>query len=169
MLNGPLDFESPFTGTRGAHSSLNIEVPEDLLRSPSLAPPSRPLSPDATSPSSATFAMSEMSDPVDEEMYEPALVTVDPISEVPHHESPETNGRQSTLDSSQLPPEIQVLLDCHKAGVPINVVIHKESAFLPFRLPESCEYAFLGFFTVKEVRVSDLVLYLISDILICGM
>lgn len=81
------------------------------------------------------------------------------VDETPHNEASRDGFERETFEKepveSPSPPEIRALLDFHRASVPVNILVHKDSQYLPFDLPESCEYAFLGYFTIKDVEVSQ--------------
>jgi hypothetical protein len=54
------------------------------------------------------------------------------------------------------PPEMDALYMCYNSLTPIVIVISRTSALLPCQLPESCEFAILGYFKISifQVRIS---------------
>lgn len=58
------------------------------------------------------------------------------------------------------PDDVQALLDAKESQFPVNVVLSRDSALLPFVLPEEYGCVFLGFFEIKEAKVSYIIIIL---------
>lgn len=136
--------------TTGTQNLPKTRTVDNTAQPPSLAPADGASSSSAPSPVKRPSSQTMVSVDVEETVIDPALLVED-----------ETNGyslrqpSESAPINSPLPSEIQAFIDYHEAGVPVNVVIHGKSAFLPFLLPDGCEYAFLGFFNINSVQVSQ--------------
>jgi hypothetical protein len=56
---------------------------------------------------------------------------------------------------SNLPPEVQIIIDAYISGTPLNVIASKSmlKAHWGVSVPEECAYVYMGFFVVAEVFV----------------
>ncbi|KAI0692443.1 hypothetical protein BC835DRAFT_1307147 [Cytidiella melzeri] len=56
---------------------------------------------------------------------------------------------------SELPPDLQRLQECQLYGIPVSVVMSRDSALLPFSLEENVGVVYLGFFKILESRIQE--------------
>ena len=54
----------------------------------------------------------------------------------------------------EIPPEIEALVDAHRCGMPVSVVVSQNSALFPMQLPQEYGCCFLGFFFVTDIKAS---------------
>ncbi len=68
---------------------------------------------------------------------------------------------------TDLPPELQHMQECQTYGIPVSIVMAKDSVLLPFALEERVGVVYLGFFKIQGISVSAryslLVIRLIID------
>lgn len=62
-------------------------------------------------------------------------------------------NRPVTLPA-ELPPEIQRLQECKTYGIPVSIVISRDSDLLPFYLDEKYGIVYLGFFKIHQCQVA---------------
>jgi hypothetical protein len=52
------------------------------------------------------------------------------------------------------PADIQALVDAHRSGIPILVIMSPSCTLMPFTLPIEYAYVYLGLFRIIELHVS---------------
>lgn len=54
----------------------------------------------------------------------------------------------------EIPPEIEALVAAHRHGMPVSVIVSRNSPLLPCNLPQEYGCCFLGFFFVTDIKAS---------------
>jgi hypothetical protein len=82
--------------------------------------------------------------------------------EIEHRASrPITTALRQPLESSnrevvvpnEIPPELQHLQECQTYGIPVSVVMARDSVLLPFELEDNMGIVYLGFFKIQGSQV----------------
>lgn len=80
---------------------------------------------------------------------------------------PATRWNREVVVPTDLPPELQHMQECQTYGIPVSIVMAKDSVLLPFALEERVGVVYLGFFKIQGISVSArhslLVIRLITD------
>ena len=53
-----------------------------------------------------------------------------------------------------IPPEIQILIESYQHGIPVVVVMSRESPLIPLPLHSRYAYAYMGYFRLADLNVS---------------
>ena len=69
------------------------------------------------------------------------------------HSQPQT---QSVVIPPEVPPELQHMQECQAYGIPVCIVMARDSVLLPFALEEHVGLVYLGFFKIQDSTVSVL-------------